>query len=112
MQQLEPKPENLENTDNRSIWCNRVQSIRPIIQVMKTLIFKPLQQQVENTNSDTRFPDQLFGDRSAHILQNCRFVPTVYLNKERGYRQLFADGETYCLFQDGVDSFGCCSDVY
>ena len=72
LQQLEPKPEDLENTDNRLIWCNRVQCIRPIIQVMKTLISKPFQQQVEDTNSEARFPGQLFGDRSDHILQNCR----------------------------------------
>ena len=70
--QLEPTRKDLENADNRLIWCNRVQSIRPIIQIMKTLISKPSQQQTEDTNSEARFHAQLFGDRSAHILQNCR----------------------------------------
>ena len=74
LQQLEPKSEDLENTDNGLVWCNRVQCIRPIIQVMKTLISKPSQQQIEDGNSEARFHDQLFGDRCAHIWLNCRCV--------------------------------------
>ena len=74
VQQLEPKPEDLENTDNRLIWCNRVQSIRPIVQVMKTLISKPAQHQINDDNSKARFHDQLFGGQSAHIWRDCRFV--------------------------------------
>jgi hypothetical protein len=74
LEQLEPKPRDLENADNRLIWCNRVQCIRPIIQVMKSLIPRPSQQQIGNGDSEARFHAQLFGEKSAHYLQNCRCV--------------------------------------
>jgi hypothetical protein len=74
LQQLEPKPEDLQNAENRLIWCNRVQSIRPTVQVMKTFISRPAQQQNTGGNSEEIFHDQLFGDQSARILHNCRCV--------------------------------------
>jgi hypothetical protein len=74
LQQLEPKPRDLENADNRLIWCNRIQCIRPIIQVMKSLIPRSSQQQIGNGDSEARFHVQLFGERSARHLQNCRCV--------------------------------------
>ena len=74
LQQLEPKPEDLQNAENRLIWCNRVQSIRPIIQVMKTFNSRPPQEQKVVGTSGERFHEQLFSDRSAHIFNDCRFV--------------------------------------
>ena len=71
LQQLEPKPEDMEKSRCRWMWCNQVQRIRPIIEVM---ISQSSQQQTENTNSGARLHAQLLGDRSAHILQNCRCV--------------------------------------
>ncbi|CAB4036520.1 Hypothetical predicted protein, partial [Paramuricea clavata] len=72
LQQLEPKPRDLENADNRLIWCNRVQCIFPIIQVMEGLIPRPSQQQIGNGDNEARFPARIFGERSTHYLQNCR----------------------------------------
>ena len=74
LEQLEPKPRDLENADNRLIWCNRVQCIRPIIQIMKNLIPRSSQQQIGNGDSEARFHVQLFGERSVRHLQNCRCV--------------------------------------
>jgi hypothetical protein len=78
LEQLEPKPRDLENADNRLIWCNRVQCIRPIIQVMITLIPRPLQKQTGNADSEARFHAQLFGEKFTSYLQNCRYVLIVY----------------------------------
>ncbi|CAB4007146.1 Hypothetical predicted protein, partial [Paramuricea clavata] len=72
LQQLEPCPDDLENAENRLIWCKRVQCVRPIIQVMKSEISKPAQQQKENGSNEAQFSSQLSEARSAHILQNCR----------------------------------------
>ena len=74
LQQLEPKPEDLKEADNRLTWCNRVQSIRPIMQVMKTLTSRPPQHQNALGNSEERFHNHLFGDKYAHILRDCRCV--------------------------------------
>ena len=74
LEQLEPRREDLKNTNSRLIWCNGVQCIRPIIQVMKSLISRPSQQQIGNGDSEARFIAQLFGERSVHHLQNCRCV--------------------------------------
>ena len=72
LQNLEPNPDNLKNASNRLIWCNRVQSIRPIIQVTKSLILTPLEQQ--EMHGEKEFKGQLSTKRSAHILQACRCV--------------------------------------
>ncbi|CAB4014180.1 E3 ubiquitin- ligase rnf213-alpha-like, partial [Paramuricea clavata] len=72
LEQLEPKPKDLRNADNRLIWCNRVQCIRPIIQVMITLIPRPSQQQTGNGDSEAWFHAQLFGEKFTSFLQNCR----------------------------------------
>ncbi len=64
LEQLEPNRDNLENADNKLIWCNQVQCIRPIIQsiqVMKSLISGPSQQQIGNVHTK-------------EILQHCRCV--------------------------------------
>ncbi|CAB4035275.1 Hypothetical predicted protein, partial [Paramuricea clavata] len=72
LQQLEPISGDLENSDSRLIWCNRVQCIRPVIEVMKGLIPRPSQQQIGNGDSEARSHAQFFGEKSAHYLQNCR----------------------------------------
>ncbi|CAB3996228.1 E3 ubiquitin- ligase rnf213-alpha-like, partial [Paramuricea clavata] len=74
LEQLEPRREDLKNANSRLVWCNRVQCIRPIIQVMKSLISRPSQQQLGNGDSEARFIAQLFGERSVHHLQNCRIM--------------------------------------
>ena len=73
LQQLEPKPDDLENADNKLIWCNRLQCIRPVIQVIKTMQREQQQQSVQ-VNSEARFHDQLFGGQAAHIWHGCRCV--------------------------------------
>ena len=69
LQQLAPCLKDLENADTSLIWCNRVHCIRPIIQVMKSEISSPSEQQIGN---EPRIDVQLSKERSAHILQNCR----------------------------------------
>ena len=64
---LQPRREELEDNASRLVWCNRVQTIRPTMQIMKEL-FKP-QKDVA--------PDTLmcnFGQVSRQLMQSCRFV--------------------------------------
>ena len=79
LQNVEPKPDNLKNANNRMIWCNRVQSIRPIIQVTKSLILTPLEQQGMHGNNESGFNGQLSTMKSAHILQACRCVFMLFI---------------------------------
>ena len=74
LQQLEPTLEDLENASKRLSWCNRVQTIRPIMQVTKSLISTPSHQQQIHGNNESGFNGQLATKKSAHILQNCRYV--------------------------------------
>ena len=74
LQQLEPKPNDLKDVDRRLSWCNRVQSICPVIEVMKNLIPRPSKKQYVVGNSAVRFHDQLFGDHFASIWRECRCV--------------------------------------
>ena len=75
LQQLEPKPEDLKNLNKRLSWCNRVQSVRSVVQVMQTLIPRPPKEQSIVGNSAARFQtDQLCGDQFARILRECRYV--------------------------------------
>ena len=60
---------------NRTIWCNRVQSIRPIVEVMKSFI--PSEQQEQNFDVENKLGAQVFGEKSARIFENCRYGGTL-----------------------------------
>lgn len=73
--QLEPTPDDLENPKDRLNWCNRVQCIRPIMQVTKSWISRPLQQLKIDKDNESMFNSQpISTQRSAHYLQICRCV--------------------------------------
>ena len=75
LQKLEPKPEDLKNLKKRLNWCNRVQSVRSVIQVMQTLIPRlPKEQNVVGISAARFQTDQLCGDQFARILRGCRYV--------------------------------------
>ena len=74
LQQLEPKSDDLKDANKRLSWCNHVQSIRPVVQVMKTLIPRPSKKQNVVSNNAPRFYDQLLGDQFAGIWRKCRCV--------------------------------------
>ena len=69
LKELEPSRKELEHVAGRLVWCNRVQCIRPTIQIMRELFEKDLP------------PDTLvcnFGEVSKHIMRSCRLVDLVY----------------------------------
>ena len=62
LQHLEPKPNDLKDANKRLSWCNRVQLIRPVIQVMKNLIARSSKKQ------------NVVGDQFSRIWRECRCV--------------------------------------
>ena len=71
LQQLEPVPEGLANCKDRLTWCNLVQCIRPVVDVLKKLSSGISGQQRKTDRNMAKFTDRVFGEKSAQILQNC-----------------------------------------
>lgn len=61
----------LEHGDQRSIWCNRVQSIRPAMEVIARLIARPHEEPSEDPQLDSQV--YRIGETTKHTIHNCRY---------------------------------------